>query len=134
MEINPKFTITDLLQTKYSNPDPNRKELHVFEVLEISTQTCYAGTQIFYDCRPIAVGMKRNWKKPEETTPDTKETMAETFASMENAMKVISDFIAEDVESATTKLANPSTIRFREDELKACTPEMIAVVKTYLNK
>src|SRR5262245_56378563 len=49
IQINPQFDINNLLITKYHNH--NKNKIICFEVMEVQTQTCSAGTQIFYLCR-----------------------------------------------------------------------------------
>lgn len=51
MTIETKFNVNDLVQYKYQRP--NKKIICCFEVIEIKTQVCYAGAQVFYVCRPI---------------------------------------------------------------------------------
>ena len=51
MKLQSKFNVNDLLARKFDSN--GNKYFHIFEVLEIITNTCYAGTQFFYLCRPI---------------------------------------------------------------------------------
>lgn len=53
MEINPKFQINNLLTHKFENQGEDA--ICVLEAMEIHTNTCYAGTQVFYECRQIHV-------------------------------------------------------------------------------
>lgn len=50
MIIESKFKVNDLVKQKFSNCG---NKFHAFEVAEVLTQTCYAGTQCFYQCRAI---------------------------------------------------------------------------------
>lgn len=49
MTIEPKYNINDFLEVKIEAGSPSR--FHFMEVMEVITQTCYGGTQIFYLCR-----------------------------------------------------------------------------------
>lgn len=51
MNIEVQHKIGDLLQAKYS--DYGSKQMVAFEVAEIITVTCLAGTQVYYRCRSI---------------------------------------------------------------------------------
>lgn len=51
MEIKSKFSINDLLTHKYERR--GEKKVTALEVINIITETCSAGTQIFYVCRPL---------------------------------------------------------------------------------
>jgi len=59
MELQTKFKVNDLVTSKYSNPHPAKKEKGTFdrflcfEVIEVKTVTCSAGTQTFYHLRAI---------------------------------------------------------------------------------
>lgn len=57
MKIETKFDISNLLVSKYQrNPisiESKHDLLCCFEVIDINTQTCMGGTQIFYVCRSI---------------------------------------------------------------------------------
>jgi hypothetical protein len=51
MEINTKFNINQLVKRKY---DVDCKDtVSAMEIMEIQSQTCYAETQIFYQCKMI---------------------------------------------------------------------------------
>lgn len=50
MNIETKFNVGDIVKHKYeSNPE----RVMGFEVMEIKSNTCYAGTQNFYYCRAL---------------------------------------------------------------------------------
>lgn len=53
MYIKTRFDVNNLVRHKFDNHGD--KEKFAFEVMEIGSNTCYAGTQIFYTCRPIVV-------------------------------------------------------------------------------
>lgn len=51
MKLTTKFEVNDLIKHKYNTP--GKDSVAILEVMEIITQTCYAGTQVFYLCRAI---------------------------------------------------------------------------------
>ncbi len=51
MKIETKFDINNLVKRKFDS-DYNHSKC-CLEVMEVITQTCYAGTQVFYLCRSI---------------------------------------------------------------------------------
>lgn len=55
MKIETKFDINNLVQHKFNKCTSleNGDVVCAYEVMDITTNTCYAGTQIFYDLRPI---------------------------------------------------------------------------------
>ena len=56
MEIKTKFNVNNLVISKYQKDPVKRNNSELFccyEVIDINTQTCMAGTQIFYIVRPI---------------------------------------------------------------------------------
>jgi hypothetical protein len=58
MKIETKFDVNNLVKRKF---DADTKDGFVaMEVMEIVSQTCYAGTQVFYSCRHIYA--KREFK------------------------------------------------------------------------
>lgn len=94
MEIKTKFNVHDLLVHKYDMDKIN--SVIALEVLQIKTESCYAGTQVFYDCRAIIANKsskddrwhighsvilsednKTGWKKyrEDELLPASKETI-----------------------------------------------------------
>lgn len=66
MEINTKFNVGDLIKHKYTSQSKKRK--FALFVKEVTTQTCYAGTQVFYICRLIFVEKILDSKFDEEGT------------------------------------------------------------------
>ncbi len=44
--VEPKFTVGQLLK-----PVVDKTGLIILQVIEVTTHTCYSGTQIYYDCR-----------------------------------------------------------------------------------
>lgn len=61
MEIQTEYKVGDLLETKYSDYGP--KHMIAYEVAEIITVTCLAGTQVYYRCRAIVfkLGYEKRW-------------------------------------------------------------------------
>lgn len=57
MAIEPKYKIGDVLQRTLSRH--TNWKLTALQVMEIITQTCYAGTQIFYLCRVIHIQLSK---------------------------------------------------------------------------
>lgn len=51
MKITTKFNVNELVLHKYNGG--RNKRIVGYEILEIVSQSCYAGTQIFYLCRAI---------------------------------------------------------------------------------
>ena len=51
MNIQSKFDINDILVQQFSRK--SQTYFQALQVLEVVTQSCYAGTQVFYFCRPI---------------------------------------------------------------------------------
>jgi hypothetical protein len=51
MKIVTKFDVNNLVKRKFDTDSKN--QIHVLEVMEVASQTCYAGTQVFYFCKPI---------------------------------------------------------------------------------
>lgn len=61
MNIKSKYEINELVKHKFSYDEHS---ITALEIMEVSTVTCYAGTQIFYNCRPIIA--KRHKDNPEK--------------------------------------------------------------------
>jgi hypothetical protein len=60
MKIETEFNIGDLLVNKHTSDQISVKldygslcEYRIFKVMEIKSVTCYGGTQVFYECRPL---------------------------------------------------------------------------------
>lgn len=51
MNIETKFKVGSLVRHKFERQ--THDAIHALEVMEISTDTCYAGTQVFYQCRAL---------------------------------------------------------------------------------
>jgi len=66
MKINSKFNINDLVKCKYDT-ELLEKNIGALMIMEVHTQSCYAGTQVFYLCRQI-VGKKESdrWETPKK--------------------------------------------------------------------
>lgn len=101
MEIKTKYAVNDLVKHKYQSIQLNGDDL-CYEVLEIKTHTCYAGTQVFYDCRAI---VKQIEKEPFslEVKPEGKYSIGFSIARDTNSM---------------------GTEKFREDELIDCDEQL----------
>lgn len=63
MNIEPKFKIGDLVRHKYSRSNQKNDLLIAMEVLFIHTETCSAGTQIFYQCRMLFQILSSSFKE-----------------------------------------------------------------------
>ena len=103
MKIETKFDVNNLVKRKFDT-DGNDK-LQALEVMEISSQTCYAGTQIFYHCKPIVATkeFKEKWKEQGEFS------------------WVIGHGIGKDDNSKCWRL-------YREDELIDCPESIINII------
>lgn len=51
MDIKAKFNINDLLRAKYDST--HKGQIVLLEAMFVMTETCSAGTQVFYICRAI---------------------------------------------------------------------------------
>lgn len=51
MNIKTKFKVGDLAMGIFDKF--REKQITLLRIMEIESQTCYAGTQVFYRCRPI---------------------------------------------------------------------------------
>jgi hypothetical protein len=52
MKINTKFDIGDVVELKYEFTDAEHKKM-AYEIMGISTQSSYVGTEVFYHCRAL---------------------------------------------------------------------------------
>jgi hypothetical protein len=113
MEIKTAFGINDLVQFKYQRKPSSQKGITIpaYEVIEIQTVTCSAGTQNFYRCRPISVHYETVWGEPTgeegKLPPRTK--------------------ILKDVGFA--RIGDHDYVKFREDEIKPCPKEVADQIK-----
>ncbi len=66
MTIETKFDVNNLVKAKFDKGTENHFQL--FEVMQVETNTCYAGTQNFYLCRAITAKkkFKDEWSKKGE--------------------------------------------------------------------
>lgn len=66
MEIKTKFDVNNLVKRKFDTNSKNR--MSALEVMEVIAQTCYAGTQVFYLCKPVIAEkeFKDKWKEDGE--------------------------------------------------------------------
>lgn len=101
MEIKTKFNIYDIVQHKFQKNVSKERGVDGYEILEIITQTCYAGTQIFYQCRPFFKLYKKDYTR-----------------DIGNVNTLIDILHGEKMD-----------IRLREDELKECPQDLIDFMK-----
>lgn len=103
MEIKTNFKVNDLVLSKYQKQfdinKPTNKFLICMEVMQITTNTCMAGTQIFYDCRTMHV------------------ITATSFVDGKMTEKVL--------DLSPGSLRDGDYTRFREDELKPVSQEVV---------
>lgn len=104
MEIKTKFNVNDLVQHKFQNTNTTAHVKLFYEVLFMDTQTCSAGTQVFYTCRPIMITYDKDWK---------------------DGVKTIT---AEDFNPGRTKESEYQ--KFREDEIIPCSEKVKETMKT----
>ena len=65
MKIETKYSVGDIVKHQFQTP--SERFMHGLEVLELQSQTCYAGTQVFYLCRHIVFHkMNDKWKDATE--------------------------------------------------------------------
>jgi hypothetical protein len=68
MKTESKFNIGDLVSRRYDTITEDMKQ--VLEIMEISTLTCYAGTQIFYNCKQLsAIKQEGKYNYEKKQTP-----------------------------------------------------------------
>lgn len=102
MQINPKLKVGDIAQHVINAGSEERTPAML--VMEIQTQTCYAGTQIFYLCRSALIERKVNkWAK------EPKEEIEVHF------------MVPKDSQDTGWK-------RFREDELRIADQQVIDIL------
>lgn len=79
--IETKFQINDLCKRKM-DVDTEEK-ITLMQVMEIDTNTCYAGTQVFYKCRILFLSKTRDPEKPwrigHSVSKDPKQMGWETY-------------------------------------------------------
>jgi hypothetical protein len=102
MRIETKFNIGDLVRHKYSKA--TAKTVHdglllALTVLDIKTETCIAGTQIFYICRALYQHRKSKFSIKEDD-----ELVEIGYSGVSEATKL------------------------REDELQICPEEIIKII------
>jgi hypothetical protein len=105
MNITPKFKINDIIKLKHSrdwDPDDSFREAVRYEVIYIATETCSAGTQIFYSCRPMQV------------TESAYRSNDKVGTSSQVKVMDAVDFLRT---------------RYREDEVVPCDPVTLAIIK-----
>lgn len=106
MKIETKFDVNNLVVSKYQRNPIAQKSKHdllcCFEVIDIHTGTCMAGTQVFYDLRTI-------------------HGMTETHYVDGNKVTKFTDF-------SVGSNSKGEYIRMREDELIEAPKEVIDMV------
>lgn len=104
MKFETKFNVKDIIKCAI---DVGRDDMFVaYEVLGINTETCYAGTQVFYTCRAI-VGEKKY----------------KSYMKEENDFKwVVGHGVAK-------KDGEWGVSRFREDEMVECPKEILDILR-----
>lgn len=105
MIIKPKFNINDLIQHKFCRPNDDVKSF--YEIIDVQTITCCAGTQVFYHCRLHQLHFEKQFglmKKDKEPK-----------------LEAISHRVKSIPESQYTSL--------REDEVKACSKDITKHIK-----
>lgn len=103
MEITTKFNVNDLTQRKWDRSPENK--LFALEIMEIISQSCYAGTQVFYLCRQIQ--MFKSFKEKYKEEGDFKWVVAHGITNEEGEM---------------------GWIKYREDELIPAPKESLEIL------
>jgi len=105
MKNEPKHSVGDYLIMKLET-STDHPVLSILNVQEILTQTCIAGTQIFYDCRVL------NISREIDLYSETKDIRSYTYRV-----------------SHHTKVSNQGHFRYREDEVVTITKEHKEIIK-----
>lgn len=98
--ITTRFDVNNLVQHKYATNQPTQ-EIYVFEIIEVQVIKCMGGTQVFYLCRPM------------------QSAYTSEFSRNRKLIEFTPGFTRE----------GTAYVKFREDELKACSPELEDLVK-----
>jgi len=108
MNTKTAFDINSIVRHKFGGAKTRygSKIIVRYEVLYISTETCSAGTQIFYRCRPIQITEQENFKEPSV---------------------VIHDVISSDM-IPVNRAGGQGECFFREDELLPCDEAMLKII------
>lgn len=64
MKIETAFDIHNIVKRKFDTDGPD--ETCAFEVMEVISNSCYAGTQVFYLCRQLVAVRKYDIKRNED--------------------------------------------------------------------
>lgn len=110
MNITTAYRINDLVQHKYDRTTIEGGDRSCMEVLYISTETCSAGTQVFYTVRPIHVVQTKDYSE------------VQTNGRYPMKLEVRHAFYPNNV-------GTQGSARFREDELIPCNRELAAIVR-----
>lgn len=130
MNITTKYEINDLVTHKYHNV---KNSAGCFEVLEIHTNVCYGGTQVFYKCRGLGYQTTKsfedlnlgNWIAKENKSP--LENISENLGEIEKVVNRITNILASE-----SPKQNETSFTFREDELKPIPKEIEEKIKSFL--
>lgn len=108
MNIKTAFDINSIVRHKFGGTKTGygSKTIIRYEVLYIGTETCSAGTQIFYRCRPIQITERDDFKEPSV---------------------VVHDVIVSDMTPAN-RAGGQGECFFREDELLPCDEKMLRII------
>ena len=59
MNIKTKFSVSDFAKRKYDQQ--LKDQFQILEVMQIHSETCYAGTQVFYLCRMLFAKKEKSY-------------------------------------------------------------------------
>ena len=106
MQIETNHGVGDLIRHKFQKQEDDGRQALAYEILEVRTVTCYAGTQVFYECRGL-IGIYKS-----------------DYAEGKNVKKLVN--IAHDI-SLFTK--DKEMQRFRGDEIVECPKEIADLIR-----
>ena len=108
MNTKTAFEINSIVRHKFGKEKTkfNTRTITRYEVLYINTETCSAGTQIFYRCRPILITESKDY---------------------EDKTQVIHDVHVADV-TPVNRAGGQGECLFREDELLPCDEAMLKII------
>lgn len=105
MKIESKFSVNDLVKRK-TDIDPKNK-MYIIQVMEVQSQTCYAGTQVFYLCRTLIFEKEYKKRFTEE-----------------------GEFEWKVAHGVSVNSAQTGWTKYREDELSEAPKEAIEILKS----
>lgn len=106
MEIKTAFNIGDLVQYKFSKNTALNEAVAAYQIMEVRSQTCYAGTKIAYELRALVAKASFAWDKPSGEKGKLPESIR--VITYEPSLK---------------------TLLLREDEIKPCSKEVAHQIK-----